>query len=434
MSKKILVLSTRDYQGSGDYLYKISKFLLEAGYEVVLAVRDKSRTDSFIIQIHDLPKTIPQKIHNSLSYRLNAKFGSGFEAIDEYSFFNVNEKDKLTPIERIIDVLPFTPDLVITGLISGFVNTTTLAELKEMTGAEICMVTADMAPLTGGCHYAWDCTGYQHECRDCPAILTESQKDRAHQNLLIKIENVRKANIKVLPGSGWVLEQAKLSTLFKSQEKFYNINSCIDTRLFNGKHRGYAKRIFDLPADAKVIFTGSTFTSDKRKGMIHFVEALECLWKTADEKTRKNTFIMIAGNHTVRNELIEQIPFQKKLVDFIKDERLLAMAYQASDVFVCSSVEDSGPMMVSEALACGTPVVGFEMGVTSNMVVNGYNGYKAELRNSADLAEGILEILALSPEKFAEYSRNAIAQVEEYSSVKTLIEVFDKILKQDAAN
>lgn len=431
MSKKILLLSTRDYQGSGNALYKIGKFLLEAGYEAILAVRDKSRTDAFILQIPDLPKTIPQKIHNSLSYRLNAKFGSDFEVIPEYSFLNINEKDKLISSEQIIDALPFTPDLVITGLISGFVNTTTLAELKEKTKAEIYMVTVDMAPLTGGCHYAWDCTGYQNDCRDCPAILTESLKDRAHQNLMIKLENVKKANIKVLPGSGWILEQAKLSTLFKSQKIFHNINSCIDTRLFNDKNRNYAKRIFNLPEDAKVIFTGSTFTNDKRKGMVYFVEALKHLWEAADAETRKNTLIMIAGNHTIENELVEQIPFQKQLIDFIRDERLLALAYQASDVFVCSSVEDSGPMMVSEALACGTPVVGFEMGVTSNMVVNGFNGYKAELKNSEDLAKGIFEILSLPKEKYEEYSRNAIYQVEEYSSREVLVDVINRILSEN---
>ncbi len=434
MSKKILLLSTWDNQGSGNYLYKISKFLLEAGYEVILAVRDKSRTDSFVIKVPDLQKSIPQKIHTSLSYRINTRFGSGFEVLTEYCFLNIDEKEKLVSSERIIDILPFTPDLIVAGLVGEFVNTTTLAELKEKTKADVYVLTVDMGHLTGGCHYAWDCTGYQTDCRDCPAILTESQKDRARQNLTIKLKNVAQAEIKVIAGSGWTLEQAKRSALFKSQKIIYNINSCIDTHLFNDKHRGYAKRIFDLPEDAKIIFTGSTFTHDKRKGISYFVEALKHLWEAADEKTRKTTLVMIAGNHTVKNELIEQIPFQKELIDYIKDQKLLALAYQASDIFVCPSVEDSGPMMVSEALACGTPVVGFEMGVTSNMVINGFNGYKAELKNSEDLARGIFEILSLPKEKYEEYSRNAIYQVEKYSSIKTLTDVFGKILSRETAD
>ena len=435
MSKKILLLSTWDNQGSGTALYKISKFLLENGHEVVLAVRDKSRTDSFVVQI-PLQRNIIQKVFNRVLYQFN--FGLKpltHKFIDKtnpkYSFLNIDEKETLVSSDTLIDVIPFTPDLIVTGLISGFVNTTILAELKEKTKAEIYMLTVDMACLTGGCHYAWDCKGYQLNCKNCPAILDHSYKDRAHQNLMVKQKNVEKANIKVIAGSGWTLNQAKLSTLFKSQKKIYNINSCIDNCLFNDKHRRYAKRIFNLPDDAKVIFTGSAFTHDKRKGVSYFVEALKYLWEAVNEETKKNTLIMIAGNHTIKNELIEQIPFQKRLIDYIKDERLLSLAYQASDIFVCSSVEDSGPMMVSEALACGTPVVGFEMGVTSNMVINGFNGYKAELKNSEDLGKGISEILSLPKEKYEEYSRNAIYQVEEYSSQEVVVNIINRILNEN---
>ncbi len=27
----------------------------------------------------------------------------------------------------------------------------------------------DMAPMTGGCHYAWDCEKYKMKCGGCPA-------------------------------------------------------------------------------------------------------------------------------------------------------------------------------------------------------------------------------------------------------------------------
>ena len=108
---------------------------------------------------------------------------------------------------------------------------------------------------------------------------------------------------------------------------------------------------------------------------------------------------------------------------------MLSLLYQASDVFVNSSIEDAGPMMVSEALACGTPVVGFDMGVVDNMVINDYNGYKAILKDSVDLANGIYTVLKLNTVEYNAYSRNAVRQVEEFSSMRYVKEVFDKIMK-----
>lgn len=430
MGKKILLLSTWDDQGSGTALYRMSKVLLKAGYEAALVVRDKSQADSFVIQVPALQKFSPQRILYSLRYRNNRR---NTKIHPDYDFLNINEDEKLISSERIIDVLPFTPDLILAGLTSNFVNTETLVELKEKTKADIYMWTVDMSPLTGGCHFAWDCKGYQTDCNNCPAIISETKKDRARKNLQIKLKNVRKADIQILAGSGWTLSQAQSSALFKPQKHIYNTNSFIDTSLFNAKHRNYAKRIFGLPEDSKVIFAGSTFTHVKRKGMLYFIDALSQLWNLLEEKDKSSTFILIAGNHTVKNDLVEQIPFQKQLISYIKDNRLLSLAYQASDIFVCPSIEDSGPMMVSEALACGTPVVGFEMGVTSNMVRNGYNGYKARLKDSADLAAGMFEVLTLAPEKYAEYSRNAINQVEEFSSYKLFLSIIDKILNQPSA-
>jgi glycosyltransferase involved in cell wall biosynthesis len=85
-------------------------------------------------------------------------------------------------------------------------------------------------------------------------------------------------------------------------------------------------------------------------------------------------------------------------------------------------------MMVSEALACGTPVVGFDMGLVSNMVINGFNGYRAILKDSNDLAKGIQTILELSKEEYNLYSHNGVSKVEAESSFNFAKSVFDNVL------
>ena len=84
---------------------------------------------------------------------------------------------------------------------------------------------------------------------------------------------------------------------------------------------------------------------------------------------------------------------------YLQGDALLASAYVASDLFVCPSVEESGPMMINESIMCGTPVVSFDMGVAPDLVHSGKTGYRAELKSSADLARGIRQVLDLPPEE-----------------------------------
>ncbi|MBL0026764.1 MAG: hypothetical protein IPO98_18045 [Saprospiraceae bacterium] len=206
-----------------------------------------------------------------------------------------------------------------------------------------------MSPLTGGCHYAWECRG-RKDCKACPAIIDEKKNDWSHNNLILKMKNIEKAGIKIIAASGWTQMQARKSILFQNQDKIENINSCIDTRLFNSKNRDIAKRIFGVDDDVKLIFCGAQKMTDHRKGFSYFKESLDILFEMLDAATRNKICILIVGRD-YQDSVYTKIPFQTHAIDYIKDYRLLSLAYQASDIFVCPSIEDSGPMMVSEGIS-----------------------------------------------------------------------------------
>jgi glycosyltransferase involved in cell wall biosynthesis len=430
MNKNILLLSSGDIHGAYEIVYRISKYLGEAEYNVALVVRKKTKSDSFIIH---LPVPIPQRtITHKIKNRLRKLFQipKNFPVFDsDYVFLpNEDESIQLISAAAILAKISFIPDLIIVGMTDGFINTTTLTELKIQTKAKIVLFMVDMFALTGGCHFVKECKGFEDDCSNCPAILNSQHKNWPKENLKKKMDNIQKSNIHILAGSGWTYEQARKSALFRNQKEIYNINSCIDTRLFNNKHRGYAKNIFEIPVDSKLIFFGSKILQNTHKGIVYFIEALNNLWDSIDTGLRTRVNIIIAGNDNTENELTKQIPFKKHLIEYIKDYRLLSLAYQASDVLVCPSIEDGGPLMVSEALACGTPVVGFKMGVLYNLVINDYNGYVAEMKNSKDLAFGINKILTLTDDEFYCYSQNAISMIEQNSSRYTLVKTIEQIL------
>jgi glycosyltransferase involved in cell wall biosynthesis len=422
--RKILLLSTGDINGAYEAIYRIANFMKEDGHEVAMAVQKKTKTDSFIYEIAN-QKSLIKRLYDKIIVKIFSQIRTQTDA--KYVFLDEDENKRYVDVKDILNSIPFVPEFVISGMTDGFLVTNHLATIKSITGARVYTVTVDMSPFTGGCHFAWDCRGYEKDCKECPAIINKKYKDWPHKNFLIKKKNIENAEIQIIAGSGWTLKQAKQSSLFKDQKNIENINSCIDQKLFNANNKDIAKRIFNIDEKFKLIFCGSQNLIDPRKGFIYFKEALGILYKMLDESVRDKVCILIVGRD-YQNVFQNEILFKTHAIDYIKDYRLLSLAYQASDIFVCSSIEDSGPMMVSEALACGTPVVGFEMGVVSNMVIEDYNGYKAVLKDSADLANGLFKILSLSQEEFLMYSGNAVKQVEMFSSQDSLIKTLNQIL------
>src|SRR5690606_31140451 len=92
-------------------------------------------------------------------------------------------------------------------------------------------------------------------------------------------------------------------------------------------------------------------------------------------------------------EQLEGITLKKHFLGYVSGDENLVNVYSAASLYVTPSVEDNLPNTVIEALACGTPVVGFQTGGIPEMVRHGVNGYVADYKNAASLAAGIQWIL-----------------------------------------
>lgn len=441
LKKKILLLSTGDVNGAYEAIYKLGYFFYDQGYTVSMLVKYRTKRDSFIVQYIKKQKNksiisfaiqLFIKIKNKLAHKLWGKpKDTNFDT--KYSFFSKNETIENISAENVISQIGFVPDFIITGMTDGFINSTDLLNLYKITQAKIYNITVDMNHFTGGCHYAWDCDGYIKGCNEkCPALNGDNNRDLARLNFETKLKNAKEGKFQIIAGSGWTLKQAQESKIYKEQKVFYNINSLIDTKLFNAKNKDVAKRIFDFEDSKFYILAGSQNANDPRKGFPYFIEALKNL-ETQLTNEQKNRIVLVVVSRDMPKGF-EDLNFEKQKLDYITDYRLLVLLYQAIDLFVNASIEDGGPMMVSEALACGTPVAGFDMGVVNNMVINDFNGYKAILKDSNDLANGIKSILELSKEEYNQYSLNAVKQIKEYSSFTYMEGVFNQIFNEKNCN
>ena len=79
---------------------------------------------------------------------------------------------------------------------------------------------------------------------------------------------------------------------------------------------------------------------------------------------------------------------------YISSPEEMATMYAAADVFVTPSLQDNLPNTIAEAMSCGTPCVGFNVGGIPEMIDHQQNGYVAKYKDVTDLAEGICYVLS----------------------------------------
>jgi glycosyltransferase involved in cell wall biosynthesis len=386
---KFLFITTFDFGGAAEATLRLHRALIEYGHESVVLVKYKTKKDSSVIsmegsKLNSFLKKVKKKIQNSLF-----KDRTKEVTLKEYSFFNLNEKVNYFSFKKKLKNFPFIPEVIIATWTSDFLNFASLENLQECTRGKLFYWSLDMSSFTGGCHYSWSCEGYTKDCSNCPAIIVEKYKNYPQRNLHLKKESTKRNVINFIAGSEALLQQARKSALFGTQGTILKVLMCIDEKVFNKRDKSKSRRLLNIEEQKKVIFYGSTYSYEKRKGMVYFIEAMNILYNQLPCINYKNEDIVVilAGHGVDNSDLHNKIPFQVKSIGFINGDEQLSQVYNAADVFVNSSIEDSGPMMINESMMCGTPVVSFNVGVTDDLIVNGFSGYKAPIYDSRSMAE-----------------------------------------------
>lgn len=430
-NKKILLLSTEDSMGGAyELMYRMASALNDEFSTVCLAVKQNRHTDLYV-------KKIP--IHTSKKVNLSSRiirvikrfFGLKMPELASVAnkshlfYYLEEETQQFLTAENLLQSIGFTPEYVLIGLTTGFINTSEILRLYQLTKAKMIYVMLDMWPLTGGCHAILDCKGYTETCKICPAVCDTKHSETPHKQFLIRQSAYKQMRPIILGGSALikrVWENSSLNTV----TTLLPINSCIPTDIFNDRCRKIAKQIWNIPKEKFVIFAGSDNAKDPRKGRKYLVEALCQLYQ--DKRIdSKNILVILAGNHNHADENTKRIPFETKYIDYIRDMRLLSLLYQAADLYIMSSIEEGGPMMVPEAMLCGTMVVGFATGFLENddLLVSETNGWRIPIKDSSAMALAIAKSILLSASERESYVQSAREKALETMSDQAFIRKFN---------
>ena len=263
----------------------------------------------------------------------------------------------------------------------GMLSYNGIKRLGEKTGKRIVWTLHDMYAFTAGCYYSNGCDEYKRGCTHCHYIENNNQAQTYITSLFRKKKDALKENVSFVGCSNWISGCANESIISKNC-LVETIPNPIDLKIF------YPRRDFSrvyqrymIPMGKKIILFGAMSAfSDKRKGYGYLLKALEFV------ENKKEYHIIVFGG---KNDFLLPVNMEYTNIGVINNDDDLAMIYSAADVFIAPSIQENLSNTVMESLACGTPVVAFNIGGMPDLIEHQKNGYLARLYDSEDLAEGI---------------------------------------------
>jgi glycosyltransferase involved in cell wall biosynthesis len=275
-------------------------------------------------------------------------------------------------------------DVVNLHWVSGFVDLRCLlAGLLPTT--TVVWTLHDMNAFTGGCHYAGACDGYLDRCGTCPQLGSTGQGDlsrRIWQRKNKAFGQLSPDRLRIVTPSRWLGEEVRRSSLLGPRFEVDLIPYGVDTDELAPRDRSAARSTLGVPAEGKVILFAAHSVANKRKGFDLLAQALAGLADLGD------VFLISLGRG-----LPPATGVPTRHLGYVGDERLLSLVYSAADVFVLPSRQDNLPATGLEALACGTPVVGFAVGGVPDLVRPEETGVLVDQVDAAALGSGLRDLL-----------------------------------------
>lgn len=368
----ILFISTSDLHGGAAIAaYRLMNALQSEGMNVNMLVRDKRSADSNVIEVGSKNKNEWNFLWERGKIFLENRFS-------RKNLFDISLANTGFPVTR----LPLFQDADIIHL--HWINQGMLS-VKEIgrivaSGKKVVWTMHDMWPFTGICHHAGNCMNYREACGRCPYLKNATPCDLSHKVFVQKQATYASGKITFVACSNWLKDRAEKSPL-TAAHAVVSIPNPIDTQHYRPQDKIGSRKKLQLPLHKKIVLFAAVKSSDKRKGTDYLIEASRLLKRHTD-----TVLFLLAGNNG--KEIEKQLALPAQSIGFVAPENMTDV-YNAADVFVTPSLQENLPNTIMEALACGTPCVGFGIGGIPEMIDHLKTGYVAEYKNAADLANGL---------------------------------------------
>lgn len=167
-------------------------------------------------------------------------------------------------------------------------------------------------------------------------------------------------------------------------ETVYNF---VDERDYHVKDTGSLKQELGIKEEEKVVIHVSNFRKVKRVSDV--IHTYFLIRKQVDSK------LLLVGDGPEMSRIQEQVRELKMEHDvlFLGKRDNLSELYNISDLKLLLSEKEAFGLVMLEAMACGVPGIGTNIGGIPEIIEPGYNGYLVELGDTVQAAKFGIELL-----------------------------------------
>lgn len=170
---------------------------------------------------------------------------------------------------------------------------------------------------------------------------------------------------------------------------------------------------------------------ENQKGWEIFLELIK---EIKDMEEFKEFKYIVVGNGNQEknfNSKLKELKLENKIQRYRKlEQKDLRKIYNQIDILCFPTFNESLGLVGLESMACGTPVIGSNVGGLKDYIINEKNGYLFEKGNAIDLKANLIKHINKNYEEKQIIMKNAISTAKKYeveNIKKILIGIFENI-------
>ncbi|WP_026581086.1 N-acetyl-alpha-D-glucosaminyl L-malate synthase BshA [Bacillus sp. J33] len=175
--------------------------------------------------------------------------------------------------------------------------------------------------------------------------------------------------------------------LIKPDKTIKTVYNFIDERVYQKSDSVYLKDEYGIAPEEKVIIHVSNFRSVKR-----VPDVVKAFAKIAEEVPAKLLLVGDGPEMTVICKLVNDMNLKGKVLFLGKQDNVEEL-YSISDLMLLLSEKESFGLVALEAMACGVPCIGTNVGGIPEVIADGKTGYICGLGAINEISEKAISLL-----------------------------------------
>jgi glycosyltransferase involved in cell wall biosynthesis len=259
----------------------------------------------------------------------------------------------------------------------------------------------DMQAFTGRCAHSFSCNRWASGCGQCPHLdyYPESSADASAGMWLEKKEIYKKSSVHLISPSRWLKNKVENSLLAEKEVSL--IHNGVDEKKYRPMP-DVSRKIHGLNDSSILVgFLAHGGVKNPYKGGRYLLDAVKAL----SELFPEIYFLEIGGD-----------PKDNKLPDkfikatYTKNENIISRLYNSVDLLIYPSIADNCPLVVLEAMSCGTPIIAFPVGGIPELIEHNHSGFITDEISTDSLIRACSSVIRSKGlrQRFGKESRNRV--------------------------